>query len=84
MDSLYFLIPVTVIILAIAIWGFIWAVNADQFDDMDSPATRILFDDDEQATIDEIKKQNLEKQKRKKNRSTNLENNSSALENEEK
>jgi cbb3-type cytochrome oxidase maturation protein len=61
MDSIYFLIPITVLILAIAIWVFLWAVNNDQFDDMDSPASRILFDDDEQATIDEIKKQNLKK-----------------------
>ena len=61
MDSIYFLIPITVLILAIAIWVFLWEVNNDQFDDMDSPASRILFDDDEQATIDEIKKQNLKK-----------------------
>ena len=61
MDSIYFLIPITVLILAVAIWVFLWAVNNDQFDDMDSPASRILFDDDEQATIDEIKKQNLKK-----------------------
>lgn len=61
MDSIYLLVPVTVIILAVAILIFIWAVNDDQFDDLDSPASRILFDDDEQATIDEIKKKNLEK-----------------------
>ncbi len=61
MDSIYLLVPVTVIILAVAILIFIWAVNDDQFDDMDSPASRILFDDDEQATIDQIKKQNSEK-----------------------
>ena len=57
MDSLFLLIPVSLILLAIAIWGFFWAVNHDQFDDMDSPATRILFDDDEQATLDELKAQ---------------------------
>jgi len=66
MDSIFFLVPITIVILAIAVWGFLWAVNTDQFDDMDSPATRILFDDDEQATIDEIKKQNLKKRARKK------------------
>jgi len=65
MDSIYILIPITVIILAIAVWIFLWAVNNDQFDDMDSPATRILFDDDEQATIDEIKQQNANKKKHK-------------------
>ncbi len=63
MDSLFLLIPVTLIILGIAIWIFLWAVNNDQYDDMESPASRILFDDDEQATIDQFKKeQALKKQ----------------------
>ena len=63
MNSMFLLIPVTVVILAVAIWGFIWAVNSDQFDDMDSPASRILFDDDEQATLNEIKQKNIAENK---------------------
>jgi cbb3-type cytochrome oxidase maturation protein len=63
MNSIYLLIPVTGVFLGIAIWAFIWAVNNDQFDDMDSAATRILFDDDEQATIDAIKQEDLKKPK---------------------
>ncbi len=66
MDSIFLLVPVTVIILAIAVGVFLWAVNDDQFDDLDSPATRILFDDDEQATIDEIKQKNQVKKQIKK------------------
>ncbi|RMH41066.1 MAG: cbb3-type cytochrome oxidase assembly protein CcoS [Gammaproteobacteria bacterium] len=50
MSSLYILIPITLLILAIAIAVFIWAVNHRQFEDLESPATRILFDDDEEAT----------------------------------
>ncbi len=65
MDSLFLLIPVTLIILAIAVWVFIWAVNADQFDDMESPASRILFDDDERATIDAFKKEQAQKKQKK-------------------
>ncbi len=64
MDSLFLLIPITLILLGLAIWGFLWAVNHDQFDDMDSPATRILFDDDEQATLKEIRRQNEQKQEK--------------------
>lgn len=63
MNSIYLLIPITVVFLGIAIWAFIWAVNNDQFDDMDSAATRILFDDDEQATIDAAKTEDLKKSK---------------------
>ena len=63
MNSLYLLIPFTGVFLGIAIWAFIWAVNNDQFDDMDSAASSILFEDDEQATVDAIKKEDLKKSK---------------------
>jgi len=57
MESLFLLIPVTLIFLGVAIWGFIWSVNHNQFDDLDSPANRILFDDDEKATLEAMKKE---------------------------
>ena len=47
MDLLYALIPFSMFLLGIAVLGFFWAVRSGQFDDMDSPAHRILFDDDE-------------------------------------
>jgi cbb3-type cytochrome oxidase maturation protein len=47
MGILYLLIPLTVIIMIIAIWGFIWAIKNGQFDDLDGPAYRILMDDDD-------------------------------------
>ena len=72
MNSLYLLIPITGVFLGIAIWAFIWAVNNDQFDDMDSAASSILFDDDEQASIDTIKKEDL---KKPKDRTTAIKNN---------
>jgi cbb3-type cytochrome oxidase maturation protein len=62
MNSLYLLIPVTGVFLGIAIWAFIWAVNNDQFDDMDSAASSILFDD-EQATVDAAKIETLKTSK---------------------
>ncbi|WNL41665.1 cbb3-type cytochrome oxidase assembly protein CcoS [Halomonas sp. PAMB 3264] len=46
MTSLYLLIPLSLLLLALAVWAFFWAVSNDQFDDLDSPAHRILFDDD--------------------------------------
>ncbi|MFI0472391.1 cbb3-type cytochrome oxidase assembly protein CcoS [Halomonas sp. HMF6819] len=46
MTSLYLLIPLSLLLLALAVWAFFWAVNNDQFDDLDGPAHRILFDDD--------------------------------------
>jgi len=47
MVIVYLLIPLSLVLLALAVWAFFWAVNNGQFDDMDTPAERILFDDDE-------------------------------------
>jgi cbb3-type cytochrome oxidase maturation protein len=46
MNILFVLIPLGLALLGIAIWGFIWAVNNDQFEDLDQAAHSILFDDD--------------------------------------
>ncbi len=48
MSTIYFLIPIGLVMLGVAIWAFIWAVNHHQFDDMDSPAHQILYDDKEE------------------------------------
>lgn len=56
MSALYLLIPVAVVLVALAIWIFFWAVDNGQYDDLDSPAHSILFDDEDpnhQAGIDE-------------------------------
>ena len=47
MSSLYFLIPMAVMMLAVGIWVFVWSVRTGQFEDMDGPAHRILMDDDD-------------------------------------
>jgi cbb3-type cytochrome oxidase maturation protein len=46
MSILYFLVPMGVLIVAGALWAFFWAVDSGQFDDLESPAWRILLDDD--------------------------------------
>ncbi len=46
MSILYVLIPLALLVLAAAVWAFFWAVGDGQFDDMDTPAVRILMDDD--------------------------------------
>jgi cbb3-type cytochrome oxidase maturation protein len=45
------LIPVTLLVIAVAVALFFWAVNHQQFDDLDSPAVLPLLDEpDESAT----------------------------------
>lgn len=53
MAALYVLIPVAVVLVALAIWVFFWAVDSGQFDDLDSPAHSILFDDDDETKPDQ-------------------------------
>jgi len=45
METLFILIPLGIILLAVAFWAFLWAVNKNQFDDLESPAQDIIFDD---------------------------------------
>ena len=47
MESLYLLIPVSLLLVAVIAWLFFWAIRSGQFDDLEGPAYRILFDDDD-------------------------------------
>jgi cbb3-type cytochrome oxidase maturation protein len=47
MESVYLLIPVSVILvfgIAVAFW---WSVRSGQFDDLEGPGFRILMDDEQ-------------------------------------
>ena len=44
MNILLILIPVTLLVVLIAVALFFWAVNHQQFDDLDSPAILPLLD----------------------------------------
>ncbi|WP_010629683.1 cbb3-type cytochrome oxidase assembly protein CcoS [Halomonas sp. KM-1] len=46
MTILYLLIPLSLVLLGLAVWAFFWAVKNDQFEDLEGPAHRILFDED--------------------------------------
>lgn len=45
MNILLVLIPVTLIVIGIAVTLFFWAVNHQQFDDLESPGALPLMDD---------------------------------------
>lgn len=49
MSILLLLIPISLLLLAAAVWAFAWAVRAGQFDDMDTPALDVLRDDPPRA-----------------------------------
>ena len=47
METIFVLLPLALLIAAVAVGFFIWAARTGQFDDLDTPAVRILFDDEE-------------------------------------
>lgn len=44
MSILFVLIPLSLVLVAFAGWGFFWAVNTGQFDDLESPGWDALRD----------------------------------------
>jgi len=46
MRILLLMIPISIVLLGIAIWAFVWAVRRGQFDDLDTPALDILVEED--------------------------------------
>lgn len=46
MEALYLLIPLSVMLVFVAIWIFFMMSDGGQFDDLVGPAWRILQDDD--------------------------------------
>ena len=49
MEIIYLLLPIALILVAIIIWVFMWAVKSDQFEDLEGPAHRIIMEDDDKV-----------------------------------
>ena len=47
MEALYLLVPLSVMLVALAVWIFFGAADSGQFDDLEGPGMRILTDDDQ-------------------------------------
>jgi cbb3-type cytochrome oxidase maturation protein len=45
-NIIFVLIPLGLVLVAAAVFAFFWAIRNGQFDDLDTPAWRILQDDD--------------------------------------
>jgi len=51
MEILYLLIPLSLLLVGIIVWVFLWAVRSGQFDDMEGPAHQILMDDNDAVIV---------------------------------
>ena len=58
MEILYLLVPLAMLLVAVIVAIFFWAVRSGQFDDLEGPAHRIIMDDDKPKCV---KKNTLDK-----------------------
>ena len=45
MNVIYLLLPLALLLVLVFVIFYLWAVKRDQFDDLETPARRILLDD---------------------------------------
>ena len=46
MESLFLLIPISLVLVGLLVWIFSWSIKSGQFDDLEGPGQAILMDDD--------------------------------------
>lgn len=52
MEIVILLIPLAILLVGVAVGAFLWALRRNQFDDLDSPSWRVIFDDRERREDD--------------------------------
>lgn len=55
MTIVLILIPISLILVTVGILVFNWAVKSGQYDDLEGPAHRILYDDDRDMIPDDAR-----------------------------
>jgi cbb3-type cytochrome oxidase maturation protein len=51
MNVLFILVPLALLLAGLGVWAFAWAVRRGQFDDVHTPAMRMLVDDEENSEL---------------------------------
>ncbi len=46
MTTLFIVVPLALIVSALAVWAFVWSVKHGQLDDLSTPALRMLEDEE--------------------------------------
>jgi len=58
MSIIYILIPIAILLTALGIYLFFWAVKTEQFDDLEKQGMSILFDEEQQEGNSETEQVN--------------------------
>ncbi len=53
MEILYLMVPLGLVLVALGLWAFFWAVGSGQFDDLDSPGWSVLDDEKKNTARDQ-------------------------------
>lgn len=78
MQIVMVLVPLMLILVAVGIALFAWAVKNGQYDDVEGPAHRILYDDDKDMIPREARTDKPEQEEEKPDQSTGEEDQDSA------
>ena len=49
MEIVFVLLPLSLLLVAIAFLAYVWALRSGQFDDLDTPARRMVVDEDAES-----------------------------------
>ncbi len=49
MSVIYIVVPLALLVVGAAVAAFVWAANRGQFDDLETPAVRMLHDDEQRT-----------------------------------
>lgn len=47
MTILWLLLPVALLFFGFVVWGLIWTIRSNQYEDLEGPAYRVLMDDND-------------------------------------
>ena len=51
MEVIFIVLPLALILAGVAVGAFLWCVRRGQYDDLDAPPCRVLFEDDETRPV---------------------------------
>lgn len=61
MESIYILIPISIVLVFVIGVFFWWSSKSGQFDDLEGPGYRVIMDDDDTECLPENQPENEEK-----------------------